>query len=343
MNANGRKYLIALPVIAILTLAAVQNPLTNQYVAHLKGQSVTATSNKSDLMQQIEQKASKEIKPQDAVIDPVWKATPGYNGLDLDIEASYKQMKKTGTFDDDKLVWKQLEPSKHLEDLPPSPVYRGNPEKPMAAFIINVAWGNEYIPDILETLKKHQVYATFFLEGRWVKNNPKLAKMIVEAGHEVGNHSYSHPDMKSLQTSKVRDELKRTNDIIEVTTGEKVKWFAPPSGSYRDEVVEIADEMDMRTIMWSVDTIDWQKPSPDVLIDRVMGKMHKGAIVLMHPTASTANALNALIVQVKEKELRLGTVSSLVKEERILEGEIILLERGYSKDRYIKTRRNFFD
>ncbi|KQU60948.1 polysaccharide deacetylase family protein [Rossellomorea sp. RS05] len=315
----GRKYLIALPVIAILTLAAVQNPLTNQYVAHLKGQSVTTTSNKSNLMQQIEEKASGGIKPQDAMIDPVWKATPGYNGIDLDIDASYKQMKKTGTFDDDKLVWKQLKPSKHLEDLPPSPVYRGNPEKPMAAFIINVAWGNEYIPDMLETLKKHQVYATFFLEGRWVKNNPKLARMIVEAGHEVGNHSYSHPDMKSLQTSKVRDELKRTNDIIEVTTGEKVKWFAPPSGSYRDEVVEIADEMDMRTIMWSVDTIDWQKPSPDVLIDRVMGKMHKGAIVLMHPTASTANALNALIVQVKEKELRLGTVSSLMKEERILE------------------------
>ncbi|MDW4526538.1 polysaccharide deacetylase family protein [Rossellomorea marisflavi] len=315
----GRKYLIALPVIAILTLAAVQNPWTNQYVAHLKGQSVTTTSNKSNLMQQIEEKASGGIKPQDAMIDPVWKATPGYNGIDLDIDASYKQMKKTGTFDDDKLVWKQLKPSKHLEDLPPSPVYRGNPEKPMAAFIINVAWGNEYIPDMLETLKKHQVYATFFLEGRWVKNNPKLARMIVEAGHEVGNHSYSHPDMKSLQTSKVRDELKRTNDIIEVTTGEKVKWFAPPSGSYRDEVVEIADEMDMRTIMWSVDTIDWQKPSPDVLIDRVMGKMHKGAIVLMHPTASTANALNALIVQVKEKELRLGTVSSLMKEERILE------------------------
>ncbi|WP_079516723.1 polysaccharide deacetylase family protein [Rossellomorea marisflavi] len=315
----GRKYLIALPVIAILTLAAVQNPWTNPYVAHLKGQSVTTTSNMSNLMQQIEEKASGGIKPQDAMIDPVWKATPGYNGIDLDIDASYKQMKKTGTFDDDKLVWKQLKPSKHLEDLPPSPVYRGNPEKPMAAFIINVAWGNEYIPDMLETLKKHQVYATFFLEGRWVKNNPKLARMIVEAGHEVGNHSYSHPDMKSLQTSKVRDELKRTNDIIEVTTGEKVKWFAPPSGSYRDEVVEIADEMDMRTIMWSVDTIDWQKPSPDVLIDRVMGKMHKGAIVLMHPTASTANALNALIVQVKEKELRLGTVSSLMKEERILE------------------------
>ncbi len=311
--------MIALPVIAILTLAAVQNPWTNPYVAHLKGQSVTTTSNMSNLMQQIEEKASGGIKPQDAMIDPVWKATPGYNGIDLDIDASYKQMKKTGTFDDDKLVWKQLKPSKHLEDLPPSPVYRGNPEKPMAAFIINVAWGNEYIPDMLETLKKHQVYATFFLEGRWVKNNPKLARMIVEAGHEVGNHSYSHPDMKSLQTSKVRDELKRTNDIIEVTTGEKVKWFAPPSGSYRDEVVEIADEMDMRTIMWSVDTIDWQKPSPDVLIDRVMGKMHKGAIVLMHPTASTANALNALIVQVKEKELRLGTVSSLMKEERILE------------------------
>ena len=96
----------------------------------------------------------------------------------------------------------------------------------MVSFIINVAWGNEYIPDMLATLKKHQVYATFFLEGRWVKNNPDLAKMIVDAGHEVGNHSYSHPDMRTLESIKVREELKKTNEMIEVTTGEKVKWFA---------------------------------------------------------------------------------------------------------------------
>jgi len=65
----------------------------------------------------------------------------------------------------------------------------------MVSFLINVAWGNEYLPDILATLKKQNVKASFFLEGRWVQKNPELAKMIVEAGHEVGNHSYTHPDM----------------------------------------------------------------------------------------------------------------------------------------------------
>jgi peptidoglycan-N-acetylglucosamine deacetylase len=154
----------------------------------------------------------------------------------------------------------------------------------------------------------------------------------VDAGHEIGNHSYSHPNMEILQTAKVQDELKKTNEIIEVTTGEKVKWFAPPSGSYRDEVVKIANEMDMGTIMWSVDTIDWQKPQPDVLINRVMSKLHKGAIILMHPTASTANSLNSLIVQIKDKQLRLGTISSLFKEERIIENIDNSPEQGNVKN-----------
>ncbi|MCA1053560.1 polysaccharide deacetylase family protein [Rossellomorea aquimaris] len=318
----GKKYLIGISVIAILTLLAVENPLSSQYVQSLKQDAVPVSGDMGteDLSHRIKEAAkSKSIPAKDAVIDPVWKATPGYNGIQIDYKESLNNMKNDRVFSEDKLVYKQIPPKKHLGDLPPSPIYRGNPEKPMVSFIINVAWGNEYIPDMLATLKKHHVYATFFLEGRWVKNNPELAKMIVDAGHEIGNHSYSHPNMEKLETSKAVDELKKTNEIIEVTTGEKVKWFAPPSGSYRDEVVKIAHDMDMRTIMWSVDTIDWQKPSPDVLINRVMSKLHKGAIILMHPTASTANSLNSLIIQIKDKHLRMGPISSLFKEERIIE------------------------
>jgi peptidoglycan-N-acetylglucosamine deacetylase len=327
----AKKYLIGICVIAILTLLAVENPLTDQYVLSLKQESavvsgsidsvaVSGSIGNEELTLKVKEAAKNNSFPaQNAMIDPVWKATPGYNGIKIDIDKSLQNMKKDRGFSEEKLVYKQIPPEKHLSDLPPSPIYRGNPDKPMVSFIINVAWGNEHIPDMLATLKKHHVYATFFLEGRWVKNNPELAKMIVDAGHEIGNHSYSHPNMETLETSKVIDELKKTNEIIEVTIGEKVKWFAPPSGSYRDEVVKIAHELDMSTIMWSVDTIDWQKPQPDVLINRVMSKLHKGAIILMHPTASTANSLNSLIVQIKDKELRLGTISSLFKEERILE------------------------
>lgn len=120
-----------------------------------------------------------------------------------------------------------MKPEVHLNDLPPSPIYRGHPEKPMVSFIINVAWGNEYLSDILATLKKDQVSASFFLEGNWVKKNPELAKMIVSAGHEVGNHSYSHPDMKILGAAQTRNQMLKTNEVIEAATGVKPVWFAP--------------------------------------------------------------------------------------------------------------------
>jgi probable sporulation protein (polysaccharide deacetylase family) len=311
-----------LSLIAFLLLAAwfsVNNPLVDTYLATLKGNALTVGKQEDPLYQSIVKNASTyEIPPSNAKIDRVWKAIPGYNGVTVDIEASYKNMKKIGTFNEKKLVYKQIEPSVHLSDLTPSPIYRGHPDKPMVSFIINVAWGNEYLPEMLAALKKHQVKASFFLEGRWVKNNPELAKMIVSAGHEVGNHSYTHPDMKRISAAQTRDQLLKTNEVIEAATGKKSIWFAPPSGSYRDETVTIAAEFKMKTVMWTVDTIDWQKPSPNQLINRVISKISNGSMVLMHPTESTAKSLDTLITLIEEKGLKLGTVSDLMSEERIM-------------------------
>ncbi|WP_044894051.1 polysaccharide deacetylase family protein [Bacillus alveayuensis] len=303
----------------LLILTIFQNPWIDGYVHHLQHASIEAAKQKDKLYLEIEKKAKKyEIPAQDAKIDKVWKAIPGYNGLKVDVDASYKNMKKLGTFNEQMLVYKQIPPKVHLADLPPEAIYRGHPEKPMVAFLINVAWGNEYIPNMLETLKKHDVKATFFLEGRWVKNNPDMAKMIVDAGHEVGNHSYSHPDLKVMSNQAIYEQLIKTNEVIEATTGVKCKWFAPPGGSYRDDVVKIAHKLQMGTIMWSVDTIDWQKPSPSVIVERVMSNVHPGAMVLMHPTASTAQALDSLIVAIKKKEYEISNVSTLLDEERIV-------------------------
>jgi probable sporulation protein (polysaccharide deacetylase family) len=309
----------SLAVILLFVITIFNNPWIDQYVHHLQKTSVEAAKPKDKLYLEIEEKAKKyEIPAQDAKIDKVWKAIPGYNGLKVDVNASYKNMKDIGKFSEDRLVYKQVPPKVHLADLPPEAIYRGHPEKPMVAFLINVAWGNEHIPKMLETLKKHNVKATFFLEGRWVKNNPDMAKMIVDAGHEVGNHSYSHPDLKTMSKEAIREQLVKTNDVIEATTGVRCKWFAPPSGSYRDDVVKIAHELQMGTIMWSVDTIDWQKPSPSVIVERVMSKIHPGAMVLMHPTLSTSQALESLIVSVKRKEYEIANVSTLLDEERIV-------------------------
>ncbi|WP_181555236.1 polysaccharide deacetylase family protein [Thermaerobacillus caldiproteolyticus] len=303
----------------LFALSIVNQPAIDQYITKLRERSVEAAKPKDKLYMEIEAKAKKyEIAPQNAVIDRVWKAIPGYNGLKVNINDSYQNMKKDGTFDKSKLVYEQVPPKVHLDDLPPAAIYRGHPEKPMVTFLINVAWGNEYIPKMLEILKKHNVKATFFLEGRWVKNHPDMAKMIVDAGQEVGNHSYSHPDLKTMSNQAIREQLEKTNKVIEATTGVKCKWFAPPSGSYRDDVVKIADDLNMKTIMWSVDTIDWQKPSPSVIVKRVMSKIHPGAMVLMHPTLSTAEALEPLIVSIQQKGYKIDNVSTLLDEKRIV-------------------------
>ncbi|PFO05874.1 hypothetical protein COJ85_09345 [Bacillus sp. AFS076308] len=309
-------------IIIVICFAAwfsVNNPIVENYIASLTESALPVMKQTDPLYQKIVKNAhTYEVPPSDAKIDSVWKAIPGYNGIKVDIAESYKKMKKKGEFDEQKLVFVQTKPQVHLENLPPTPIYKGHPDKPMVSFIINVAWGNEYLSDILATLKKHNVSATFFLEGNWTKKNPELAKMIVSAGHEVGNHSYSHPDMSKLTAAKTREQMIKTNEIIEAATGEKCVWFAPPSGSYRDETVKIADELNMKTVMWTVDTVDWRKPSPEVLINRVISKIDKGSMVLMHPTESTAKSLDRLITLIEKKNLQIGTVSELMDEERII-------------------------
>ncbi|PLR97231.1 polysaccharide deacetylase family protein [Bacillus sp. T33-2] len=306
-------------IICLTAWVLVNNPWSTKYLAGIKNEAAVVSVHEDNLMREIEMKAAEyEVPASNAKIDRVWKAMPGYNGLKIDIKQSYKKMKQTGKFSEEKLIFKQTVPEVLLRDLPPEAVYRGHPDKPMASFIINVAWGNEYLSGMLATLKKHHVSASFFLEGNWVKKNPDLAKMIVDAGHEIGNHSYSHPDMKQLSPAEINEQIVKTNAVISATTGVTCRWFAPPSGSYKDEVVKIAAAHKLGTVMWSIDTIDWQKPAPEKLIERVTSRIHNGALILMHPTESTANSLDQLIRNIKSKNIELGTVSENLSEERIL-------------------------
>ncbi len=258
-----------------------------------------------------------KLEPINAKIDTVWKAIPGYNGLEVDIEASYKKMKKHRKFDEKKIIYKQIPPKVHLKDLDNHPIYRGNPEKPMVAFLINVAWGNEYIPKILEVLDKHETKATFFLDGSWTKKNPDIAKKIKDGGHEIGNHAYSHPDLQRRSQAETHEELKKTNDVIEQTLGLKPKWFAPPSGSFNDKTVQVADQLNMKTILWTVDTVDWKKPAATEMVNRVISKVENGSMILMHPTQPVAEGIESMITQIKDKGYILGSVSDLLDEKRI--------------------------
>ncbi|WP_172299473.1 polysaccharide deacetylase family protein [Bacillus sp. WMMC1349] len=297
----------------------IKTPYKLNYIDAIKKDAATVSTQHDSIYQELIEKAPQyEIKAQNAKIDQIWKATPGYNGLKVNLEKSYRKMKKAGLFDEKLLVYDQVKPEVHLQSLKPEPIYHGHPDKPMVSFIINVAWGNEYLTKMLPILKKYQVKATFFIEGKWVEKHPDLAKTIFNDGHEIGNHSYNHPDMSKLTSERISEQLQLTNEIIKKTLQVEPKWFAPPSGSFRKEVVDQAHHLGMGTIMWTVDTIDWQKPQPAVLQHRVLSKVHNGAIILMHPTDATAKSLAILIQKLRGKGFQIGTVSQLLNETRIM-------------------------
>lgn len=317
MNRNRAVHICVFVIIVAISFQSDYNPFTIKDVAIFSNSVQQVTKTEDALYKEIQQKSEEfSADPQDAIIDRVWKKTPGRNGVEVNVEKSYEQMKKDGVFDKTLLVYDQVPPEVTLADLPPSPIYRGHPEKQMTAFLINVSWGTEYIPTILNILKEKNIKATFFIEGKWAKENSDFVKMIDEQGHTIGNHAYNHPNMAHLSKQEMAEQIRQTNDIIKAITGKTPKWFAPPSGSFNDQVVKVADSMHMQTILWTVDTIDWKNPTVSVMVNRVKSNIHLGAMVLMHPTSSTAQGLASMITTVKEKGYKIGTIEKLLSEER---------------------------
>jgi len=293
------------------------------YMESVKGKAtipaITSREQRDELLAKIEQwKSGREEEPVDARVDPVWKAIPGYNGRKVDIEATLRKMRDAKTPGPEHLVFREVPPAVSLEQLGAHPIYRGNPKKPAISFMVNVAWGNEYLDAILDTFDRHQVKTTFFLDGSWVKRFPEAAKKIAARGHEIGNHAYSHPDMKTLGAERIHQEINRTQTVIRDTIGLTPRLFAPPSGSYSQKVVEIAsDSYQLRTILWTADTVDWKNPPPAQVVSRVSKKLENGVLVLMHPTAASVGSLDQLLTIAKQKGLVPTTVSQVISSKRL--------------------------
>jgi len=193
------------------------------------------------------------------------------------------------------------------------PIFHGNVEQNKVAFVCNVFWGEEFLPDMLKTLEDNNVHITFFIGGTWAKDNPDLLKNIAERGHELANHSYNHPHPNTLSKNQNKEQILKAETIIQGITGVKTSLYAPPYGEYNDVVLNAAQELEYKTIMWSIDTIDWKRPPADIVKSRVLKKIHNGAIVLMHPTESTQKALPELLKELHEKGYTITTISDVIK------------------------------
>lgn len=316
-------------IAVVIGIGSTDGPV-KEMLAQLKPQDALAVTaelpgekGRKDLRAQVEQKAAElNAPPVDATVDRVWKAIPGYNGLEVDVEASYRNTLLQGSGEGLKLVYRQTQPKVSLNDLGAHPIYRGNPAKPMVAFMINVAWGNEYIKPMLDILDEEQVKVTFFLDGTWLSKNKELAAEMLKRGHEMENHAYTHPNMSTLSRARATAEIQKTQVLLKESLGVTNQWFAPPSGDFDQKTVEIAAALGLKTVLWTLDTVDWRNPAPEAVVAKISAKAEPGTLVLMHPTASSSRALKGMIRAVKAKGLKLGTVSETLSAERLLPSDV---------------------
>jgi probable sporulation protein (polysaccharide deacetylase family) len=324
MTSPGRLAAM-LACLSAVWFAGTYGPLTPfvQAVKHRDpGIAVSRTEDRTgmSLREWVEEEAAKRrIEPSNAVIDRVWKAIPGYNGREVDTAATYAKAKTAGLMPDSAdfpWVYRDIPPAVGLDDLPVQPIYRGNPAKPMVALMINVAWGDEYLPPMLDTLDAENVKATFFLDGSWLSSHEETAKSILARGHELSNHAYSHPDMSRLDMARQRREIGRTEELLK-KLGVRNRWFAPPSGDYDSRTVKAAREFGLKTVLWTLDTLDWRNPPPSSVVEKISRRIGPGQLVLMHPTAASRDALKGIIAAVKAKGYQLGTVSETLSANRV--------------------------
>jgi peptidoglycan-N-acetylglucosamine deacetylase len=140
---------------------------------------------------------------------------------------------------------------------------------------------------LLDLLAKHEAKATFFLIGRYVRQRPELARAIQAAGHQIGNHTYSHPNLIFVSAARLRQELDDCRKALEDTLGTKTALFRPPFGGRRPSVLRTARAMGLQPIMWSVTAFDWSAQSPDAIVEKVARQVdsrrkQQAEVVLLH-------------------------------------------------------------
>lgn len=172
-------------------------------------------------------------------------------------------------------------------------------------------------PELLEALKAKNVKATFFVLGENVKAHPELVERALREGHEIGSHAYTHRHLKDLSQAECAEELDKTEALIK-TVAPSPKLFRPPGGLYNDTVLDEAQKRGYTTVLWSVDTLDWKRPSVDYVVKTALDKAKSGGIILMHDglyPLPTPKAIGRMIDRLREEGYAIVTVGELLRDE----------------------------
>ncbi|MFW5999015.1 MAG: polysaccharide deacetylase family protein [Halanaerobiales bacterium] len=196
------------------------------------------------------------------------------------------------------------------------PIYSVDRNEKVISITLDGTWGAKYTRDILDILKENEINITFFFAGYWLEKYPDLVKEIAAEGHEIGNHTYTHPHCNQLSCKQLTKELEDTSNYIEKLIGKRPLYFRPPFGEYNNQVIRTAKELGYQVIQWSLDSLDWQEPGVEAIINRISKKVKSGDIILMHNNApDTPEALEKLLPLLKKEGYSIVPLSKLVYKD----------------------------
>lgn len=196
------------------------------------------------------------------------------------------------------------------------PIYSVERDDKKISITIDAAWGDEFTEDILNILDENNVKATFFLVGFWVDKYPHQVEEIYRRGHEIGNHSTTHPHMANLSRDQIIEELNITDQKIYEITKVKPQVFRPPFGEYNNLLIQTATQLGYYTIQWDIDSLDWKELGTEPVIDKVLKGTTNGSIILFHNNAKYIKEYLPVILQrLQEKGFEIVPVSQLIYKD----------------------------
>lgn len=205
-----------------------------------------------------------------------------------------------------------------MEDLAKYDAYFAqNTEEKVIYLTFDCGYENGNTEAILDALKKHNAPGTFFVVGNFLETAPDIVKRMVEEGHTVGNHTYHHPDMSSISTTdSFSKELGDVETLFKQLTGQELtKYYRPPQGKYSETNLQMAKALGYKTFFWSLAYVDWyenDQPTKEQAFEKLLGRIHPGAIVLLHSTSATnAQILDELLGKWEEMGYRFAPLSEI--------------------------------
>ncbi len=196
-------------------------------------------------------------------------------------------------------------------------VYLGDTNQKVLYLTFDAGYENGCTAKILDALKKHNVKAAFFLVGNYIQQNPDLVRRMVDEGHIVGNHTMHHYNMSKISEKEAfSKELQDLEALYQQVVGQPMqKFYRPPQGVYSESNLQMAKELGYKTVFWSLAYVDWKndaQPSAQAAFDKLLPRVHNGAVILLHSTSQTnAEILDELLTKWEEQGYRFAPITEL--------------------------------